>query len=98
MSKRPPIDMSELTKLTSEQATPMHEAVQRSASSQQTGRGGSQKEISPTRVHTDELVPLSFKVPPAFRERYDRCAFNARLKLVDLLSEALDAWEAAQRH
>jgi len=46
---------------------------------------------------TETLVDLNFKVPPDFRDRFKRLAFEARLKNVQLLVRALEAWENAQR-
>ena len=45
---------------------------------------------------TETLVDLNFKVPPHFRQRFNRLAFEAQLKNVQLLSRALDAWEREQ--
>ncbi len=42
---------------------------------------------------TETLVDLNFKVPPEFRDRFKRNAFEARLKNVQLLVRALEAWE-----
>jgi hypothetical protein len=42
---------------------------------------------------TETLVDLNFKVPPEFRDRFKRHAFEARLKNVQLLVRALEAWE-----
>jgi hypothetical protein len=44
---------------------------------------------------TETLVDLNFKVPPDFRDRFKRHAFEARLKNVQLLVRALEAWEKA---
>ena len=45
---------------------------------------------------TETLVDLNFKVPPDFRDRFKRLAFDARLKYVQLLVRALEAWEQEQ--
>ena len=45
---------------------------------------------------TETLVDLNFKVPPDFRQRFKRLAFDAQLKNVQLLSRALDAWVREQ--
>ena len=42
---------------------------------------------------TETLVDLNFKVPPEFRTRFRRLAFEAGLKNIQLLVRALDAWE-----
>jgi hypothetical protein len=42
---------------------------------------------------TETLVDLNFKVPPDFRDRFKQRAFDARLKNVQLLVRALEAWE-----
>jgi len=42
---------------------------------------------------TDTLVDLNFKVPPDFRDHFKRLAFEARLKHVQLLVRAVEAWE-----
>ena len=91
--KRPPID---LMALTSEQATPMPEAVQRMAP--QPAVAGPKLvpkvELKPkANVPTANLEALAFKVPPAFRKRFRQRAVAADLKLNELLFAALDAWE-----
>lgn len=102
-AKRPPID---LMALTSEQAAPMPEAVQRSAPvtpavvpmvpraarKAEKGEGSALVE----KVRTENLEALAFKVPPAFRKRFRQRAVDANLKLNELLFAALDAWEAQQ--
>lgn len=45
---------------------------------------------------TETLVDLNFKVPPDFRQRFKRLAFDAQLKNVQLLTRALDAWAREQ--
>jgi hypothetical protein len=91
MSKRPSIDLAALT---SEAATPMAEASQRSAhvvrppASPVRESAGAGEETK-----TANLQPLAFKVPLAFRRRFRQNAANADLKLNELLFEALDAWE-----
>jgi hypothetical protein len=90
MSKRPTID---LMALTSEQAVPMPEAVQRVT---KTATAEKQLPKSLTRlvkVRTEDLEPLAFKVPPVFGKRFRRRAFDADLYLNELLFEALAAWE-----
>lgn len=80
MSKRPSIDLKALT---SEQAAPMPEAVQRMAPLP-----------SPVgSVKTANLEALAFKVPPDFRKRFRQRAVTADLKLNELLFAALAAWE-----
>jgi hypothetical protein len=90
MNKRPPLDLDSIT---SELAKPMAEAVQRVAEPVSQGRKlpKSLTEFPP--VRTEDLVPLSFKVAPAFRKRFRDRAHHAELKKVELLAEALDAWE-----
>jgi hypothetical protein len=44
-------------------------------------------------THTETLVDLNFKVPAEFRDRFKRLAFEARLKNVQLLVRAVEAWE-----
>ena len=79
MSKRPPVDLKALT---SEQAAPMPEAVQRMAPPSPVGS-----------VKTANLEALAFKVPPDFRKRFRQRAVAADLKLNELLFAALAAWE-----
>ncbi|MDD5458998.1 MAG: hypothetical protein PHF37_06375 [Phycisphaerae bacterium] len=38
-------------------------------------------------------TPLNFKVDPDFRRRFRQRAAEADLKLIELLREALEAWE-----
>jgi len=44
-------------------------------------------------TNTETLVDLNFKVPPDFRDRFKRLAFDARLKNVQLLVRAVEAYE-----
>lgn len=107
MSKRPAID---LMALTSDQATPMAEAVQRSAlqpppiaavpaakpvAPPAPVRAG-KGAPAPEHVPTANLESLAFKVSPAFRKRFRSRAAEADLKLNELLFAAFDAWEAQQ--
>jgi hypothetical protein len=46
---------------------------------------------------TETLVDLNFKVPPEFRDRFKRLAFEARLKNVQLLVRAVEALERESR-
>jgi hypothetical protein len=86
MSKRPPVD---LLALTSEQAAPMPEAKQRAASSD--------AEIeSASKTETARLQALAFKVSPEFRKRFRQRAFEADMKLNELLFATLAAWEEKQ--
>ncbi len=85
MSKRPPVD---LLALTSEQATPMPEAKQRAASSDAVE--------SASKTETARLQALAFKVSPEFRKRFRQRAFEADMKLNELLFAALTAWEEKQ--
>ena len=91
MSKRPPID---LMALTSEQAAPMPEALQRTATPTPalllTTAAPSGK------TATANLQALAFKVPPEFRKRFRQRAADADMKLNELLFAALDAWEDKQ--
>ena len=79
VSKRPPVDLKALT---TEQAAPMPEAVQRTAPLSPVGS-----------VKTANLEALAFKVSPEFRKRFRQRAVMADLKLNELLFAALDAWE-----
>jgi hypothetical protein len=97
MSKRPPIDLSALTSLTTDEAISMPEAAQRSASFDISEKKASAKKDQVRSIPVDYSDSLNFKVPPAFKERYRMCAAKARLKLNELLFEALDAWEAKQK-
>jgi hypothetical protein len=94
MSKRPAFDLSELT---AEAAAPMQEATQRTAKPA-LPQSKPRKGREPQPVPTADLEPLAFKVPPVFRRRFKRCALDANIKLNELLFQALDAWEAAQKH
>jgi hypothetical protein len=49
------------------------------------------------KVPTETLVPLSFKVPPAFKKRYQFAALQAGLKLNEFLFRMLDRHEAENR-
>jgi hypothetical protein len=105
-SKRPAID---LMALTAEQATPMAEAVQRTATQPIVAAPAATLTVVPKAspvprkregasvpepTATANLEGLSFKIPPAFRTRFRTRAAEANLKLNELLFEAFDAWEA----
>lgn len=97
-TKRPTVD---LMALTAEQAAPMAEAVQRTATRELVepavrppagkGRGGRDN-----RVPSANLEALAFKVPPSFRKRFRSRAAEADMKLNELLFAAFDAWESQQ--
>ena len=90
MSKRPSID---LMSLTSEQAAPMAEAVQRTPSKVAKAEPQPVSSHRPEELKTENLEGLAFKVPRPFRIRFRGRAAAADLKLNELLFEALDAWE-----
>ena len=96
-TKRPPVD---LMALTSEQAIPIPEAVQRTAPpppAAVTAPKAVPKIVpKPAPVATANLEALAFKVSPAFRRRFRERAVAADLKLNELLFAALDAWEQQQ--
>ena len=48
---------------------------------------------APYKAPSVELVPLSFKVPPAFKKRYQQAALEAGMKLNEFLSHLLDQHE-----
>jgi hypothetical protein len=79
--------------LTSEQAAPMAEAVQRTPVETPKPKAPPVSTHRPTPVKTQNLEALAFKVPPLFRKRFRQRAVAADLKLNELLFEALDAWE-----
>ena len=97
-AKRPLVD---LMALTADQATPMPEAVQRTAppqAPQPPARPPAVPEAAPQpqapeRVKTANLEGLAFTVSPEFRKRFRQRAAAADLKLNELLFAALDAWE-----
>jgi hypothetical protein len=93
MSKRPSIDLKSLT---TEQAAPMQEAVQRVTKTASPEASLPKSLTQQARVKTENLKPLAFKVPPLFRRRFKQRAATADLKLNELLFEALDAWEEKQ--
>ena len=45
---------------------------------------------------TETLVDLNFKVPADFRQHFKQLALNARLKNVQLLNRAVEAYEREQ--
>ncbi len=49
------------------------------------------------RAQTERLVPLSFKVPPEFKKRYQFAALEAGLKLNEFLFSLLERYEAEKR-
>ena len=96
-SKRPAID---LMALTSDQAMPMAEALQRTAPHGATGAplSRARKNIGSKGEHvlTANLEALAFKVPPSFRKRFRSRAAEVDMKLNELLFAAFDAWEGQQ--
>jgi hypothetical protein len=99
MSKRPAINLADLT---AEAAAPMTEALQRAPRPASPPIGIATAAPTPVARHPGEpeaktptanLQALAFKVSPAFRKRFRQRAANADLKLNELLFEALDAWE-----
>jgi hypothetical protein len=104
MSKRPAINLADLT---SEAAAPMTEAVQRAprpASPPVVVVAAAELAPTPARqaakiedeAKTENLEAMAFKVPRSFRKRFKLRATNADLKLNHLLFEALNAWEEKQ--
>jgi len=95
MSKRPSID---LMALTSEQAAPMPEGLQRTTTPAPASRVATPvpPKTDTAKTATANLQALAFKVPPEFRKRFRQRAANADLKLNELLFAALDAWENQQ--
>jgi hypothetical protein len=57
------------------------------------GRG----ELSRVKAPTETLVPLSFKVAPEFKKRYQFAALSAGLKLNEFLFTLLERHEAENR-
>jgi len=49
------------------------------------------------RAPTETLVPLSFKVPPEFKKRYQFAALDAGLKLNEFLFSLLERYETEKR-
>jgi hypothetical protein len=107
MAKRPAIDLASLT---AEAAEPMQEAVQRTPEPRRQERPPSLPSSPPSppalakrakpkvaAFTAADLVPLYFKVDPTFNKRFRRHAFEADLKLNELLFEALDAWEEKKK-
>ena len=97
-TKRPAVD---LMSLTSEQAMPMAEAVQRSAPADRAGlaarpRAGKGRASPNEHVPSANLEALAFKVPPSFRKRFRSRAAETDMKLNELLFAAFEAWEAQQ--
>lgn len=97
-TKRPAID---LMSLTSDQATPMAEAIQRSAPVEVPATDA-RPNAEKGRGRRDDHVPsanleaLAFKVPPSFRKRFRSRAAEADMKLNELLFAAFEAWEGEQ--
>lgn len=93
-TKRPAVD---LMSLTSDQAVPMAEAIQRSAPPAEpasASKPAKDNHAKTERVGTANLEALAFKVPPSFRKRFRSRAAEADMKLNELLFAAFDAWEA----
>jgi len=54
-------------------------------------------ELPRVKAPTETLVPLSFKVAPEFKKRYQLAALNAGLKLNEFLFTLLERHEAESR-
>jgi hypothetical protein len=52
---------------------------------------------TPLKTPAEALVPLSFKVPPEFKKRYQLAAIEAGLKLNEFLFTLLERHEAEKR-
>ncbi len=93
-AKRPTVD---LMALTSDQAVPMAEAVQRMAPVAAAAPVAPAKKAGRSKaehVGTANLEALAFKVPRSFRKRFRSRAAEADMKLNELLFAAFEAWEA----
>ena len=95
-AKRPTVD---LMSLTSDQAVPMAEAVQRMAPTPTAATANLARRVGRSKVEhvgTANLEALAFKVPPTFRKRFRSRAAEVDMKLNELLFAAFDAWERQQ--
>lgn len=95
MARRSQVDFGALT---SEQAVPLPEAVQRmapaSVPSVVLAPPSPPPQAAPkATTKTANLEALAFKVPPEFRRRFRQRAAAVDLKLNELLFAAFEAWE-----
>ena len=54
-------------------------------------------ELPQGRAPTETLVPLSFKVPPEFKRRYQYAALESGLKLNEFLFSLLERYDTEKR-
>jgi hypothetical protein len=71
--------------------------VRRKGEAQPSADAVARGELPRVKAPTETLVPLSFKVAPEFKRRYQFAALNAGLKLNELLFTLLERHEAENR-
>lgn len=71
--------------------------VRRKGEAQPSADAVARGELPRVKAPTESLVPLSFKVAPEFKKRYQFAALNAGLKLNELLFALLERHEAENR-
>lgn len=71
--------------------------VRRKGEAQPAADGVARGELPPSKAPTEMLVPLSFKVPPGFKKRYQFAALEAGLKLNEFLFSLLERHETEGR-
>ncbi len=71
--------------------------VRRKGEAQPSADAVARGELPRVKAPTKTLVPLSFKVAPEFKKRYQFAALNAGLKLNEFLFTLLERHEAESR-
>jgi hypothetical protein len=71
--------------------------VRRKGEAQPAADAVARGELPQGRGLTERLVPLSFKVPPEFKKRYQFAALEAGQKLNEFLFSLLERYEAEKR-
>ena len=96
MSKKAPLDMSSLLAAKG-QGAPANDAPTRPIVTETRKDETTNRRTRETKTPSSEFVNLGFKVPKEFRHRLRLLAAKKDVSLVEVLREAVDLYEKAQR-
>ena len=96
MSKKTPLDMSGLLAAKG-QGAPANDAPTRSIIHETQSDETTKRRIRENKPASSEFVNLGFKVPKEFRHRLRKMAAAKDVSLVEVLREAVDLYEKANR-
>ncbi|WP_287127524.1 hypothetical protein [Candidatus Cyanaurora vandensis] len=96
MSKKKPLDMSGLLAAKGEGA-PASDAPNRPVIRETSRDETTNRQIDERKPASSEYVNLGFKVPKEFRHRIRKIAAEKDISLVEVLREAIELYEAANR-